>query len=300
MVPAPESSLHFEALVALAAVARHGSVQAAAAAIGLSAPRLNRLLRMQEQRLGIALVEASARGMTLTDAGERLHRHAQALLHAVADAETSARQEHRGLDGTLRVQAPQALLVPLVVPLVLRLQDAHPALRIQLLTDEHPSLIDAPPHLRLMPGPLPPSLYARPVGALRIGLFASPGYLSRTGHPQNLNDLAGHALIHCPREGQAPTWQLAGGHCLRFEPRLSVTTSAAAVRAAIEGAGIVRCYDPEAHNACAQGLLEPVAEFLWPPPQPLALTYHLGLRAPASVRAFLDLATPWLRDQLTG
>ncbi|MGQ7263157.1 LysR substrate-binding domain-containing protein [Vreelandella sp. V005] len=295
-----ESPLRVEALIALSAIAQHGSVQAAADASSLSAPKLHRQLRAQEQRLGVALVTTSARGSTLTAAGERLCEYADTLIHAVTGAEASARQEHRELKGTLRLQAPQALIEPLLLPLVLRLQEQHPVLKIYLLADEHPSRIEreAPMHLRLMRGPLPGTVYARPLGDLRIGLFASPHYLNKAGRPENLNSLARHALIHCPREGQAPVWSLAGGQSLRFAPRLSISASAAALRAAMEGAGIVWCYALEARHACAQGLLEPVAEPLWPSADTLALTYALGIRAPASVLAFLELATPWLRTQL--
>ncbi|ASK18983.1 LysR family transcriptional regulator [Halomonas sp. N3-2A] len=296
----PELVLRFEALMALSAVAQHGSVQAAADAGSLSAPKIHRLLRAQEQRLGVALVTTSTRGSTLTPVGERLREYADTLIHTVTDAETSARLEHRELKDTLRIQAPQTLVEPLLLPVVLQLQEQHPALKVYLLADEHPIHIesDAPVHLRLMRGSLPGSVYARALGDLRIGLFASPHYLNKAGRPENLNSLAHHALIHCHREGQAPVWRLAEGQSFRFEPRLSVSASAAGLQAAIEGAGIVRCYALEARRACAQGLLEPVAKPLWPKADTLALTYTLGIRAPASVMAFLELATPWLRAQL--
>lgn len=300
MALSPESPLRFEALMALSAVAQYGSVQAAAEADYLSAPKLHRLIRTQEQRLGIRLVTTSPRGSRLTAAGERLLEYARALIHSVADAETNARQEHRELKGMLRLQAPQALMEPLLLPLVLRLQAEHPSLKVYLLSDEHPSWIPAaaPAHLQLITGPLPASVYARSLGNLRIGLFASPGYLSKIGRPDSLGSLACHSLIHNPREGQAPVWSLAEGQFLRFQPRLTISSSAAALRAAIEGAGIVRCYQLEARRACEQGLLEPVAESLWPAADALALMYVLGIHAPASVRAFLELATPWLREQL--
>ncbi|TVU89115.1 LysR family transcriptional regulator [Vreelandella titanicae] len=300
MALSPESPLRFEALMALSAVAKYGSVQAATDASSFSAAKLHRLLRAQEQRLGVALVTSSAKGSSLTPAGQRLHAHADALIHAVADAETNARQEHRELSGTLHLQAPQALMEPLLLPLVLRVQAAYPALQVCLLADEHPHRIDAvaPAHIRLMQGPLPETVYARSLGDLRIGLFASSRYLNKAGRPDSLQSLARHALIHCTEAGQAPVWRLAEGQSLRFQPRLSISTSTAALRAAIEGAGVVRCYQLEARRACAQGLLEPVLAPLWPAADSLALTYALGLRAPASVMAFLELATPWLRAQL--
>jgi len=284
----------------LSSVVRHGSVQAAAEASSQSAAKFHRLLRAQEQRLGVALVTTSARGSTLTAAGEQLRDYADALIQAVGDADTSARQEHRELNGMLRLQAPQALMETLLLPIVLRLQEREPALTVSLLSDEHPSHRGAvaPAHLRLMRGPLPDSIYARPLGDLRIGLFASPRYLNKAGRPDSLSSLARHALIHCSQEGVAPVWRMTEGQTLRFAPRLSMSTSSAALRAAIEGAGIVCCYQLEARRACVQGLLEPVAEPLWPAAHPLALTYSLGIRAPASVMAFLELATPWLRERL--
>lgn len=300
MALSPESLLRFEALIVLSAIAKHGSVQAAAKANSQSVTKLHRLLRAQEQRLGVALVTSSTKGSDLTSAGQQLREYADTLINAVTDADNSARKKHGELDGTLRLQAPLSLMEPLLLPLVLQLQEQHPALKISLLADEHPSQvgIEAPPHLRLMPGPLPASVYARPIGDLRIGLFASSRYLNKAGYPDSLTSLARHVLIHCSKEGQAPVWSMAEGQSLRFEPRFTISTYSSALRAAMEGGGIVRCYELEARRACAQGLLEPVAEPLWPAAHSLALTYDLGIRAPAKVMAFLALATPWLREQL--
>lgn len=286
--------------MALSAVAKYGSVQAAAKANCQSVPKLHRLLRAQEQRLGVALVTSSTRGINLTAAGVELREYADTLIHAVTDADNSARQKHGELNGTLRLQAPLSLMEPLLLPLVLQLQEENPGLKVSLLADEHPSRIgtEAPPHLRLVTGPLPASVYARPLGDLRIGLFASSRYLNKAGYPNGLTSLAHHLLIHCSQEGQAPVWLMAEGQSLRFEPRLTLSTYSSALRAAMEGGGIVRCYELEARLACAQGLLEPVAKQLWPAARSLALTYDLGIRAPAKVMAFLVLATPRLREQL--
>ncbi|WP_083005166.1 LysR family transcriptional regulator [Halomonas sp. GT] len=296
----PESALRFEALLALSSVAKHGSVKSATETCSFSESKLHRLLRVQEQRLGVALINRSTIGSSLTSAGEQLRSHADELIHAVANAETNACHEHLELNGTLRLQTPQALIEPLMLPLVLMMQAAYPELKIYLQADEYSHLEDTgvQAHICLAFEPLSETLYARPLGCLRTGLFASPSYLDKAGRPDCVQELARHDLIHCPKEGQAPVWHLANDGSIRFQPKLSVNSSVAAVQAATDGAGIVRCYQLEARQACEKGLLEPVLTAFWPAADSLALTYAFGLWAPTSVIAFLELATPWLRTQL--
>src|SRR5437773_10813153 len=99
----------------LVGIERHGTVSAAAAAIGIGQPSASQHLRLLEAAAGQRLVERSGRGSSLTQAGKVLAaRAAQALaslgaaeeeLHALAGLQT----------GTIRVgasTAPGAYLLP--------------------------------------------------------------------------------------------------------------------------------------------------------------------------------------------
>jgi DNA-binding transcriptional LysR family regulator len=65
------------------AVGQHRSLSAAARALHVSQPALSQCVKSLERQLGEVLLTRSARGVILTDAGERLARHAARVLAAI-------------------------------------------------------------------------------------------------------------------------------------------------------------------------------------------------------------------------
>ncbi|MEO9454255.1 LysR family transcriptional regulator, partial [Chromobacterium phragmitis] len=74
------SDLDTSLLRALAAVARHGSINRAAAALGRTQPALSLQLRKLEQHCGQLLLQRSTRGVTLTAAGKTLLPFAERIV----------------------------------------------------------------------------------------------------------------------------------------------------------------------------------------------------------------------------
>lgn len=77
------------------AIARNGSVTAAAADMGTSQPALSRSLAELEEIIGTPLFVRNGRGLTLTEAGHNFHRH---LDMAVSQIETGAAMASGTLD----------------------------------------------------------------------------------------------------------------------------------------------------------------------------------------------------------
>jgi len=71
----------------LHAVSEHGSVTAAAAALGYSAPAVSQQLAALEREVGVPLTERAGRGIDLTPAADILVAHATALLACLDAAE---------------------------------------------------------------------------------------------------------------------------------------------------------------------------------------------------------------------
>ena len=76
-------------------IAEHGSLTAAAEALGYSQPAVSQQLRRFEERTGIALVERVGRGIRLTQSGRVLARHANAVATALEAAAGRARRDPR-------------------------------------------------------------------------------------------------------------------------------------------------------------------------------------------------------------
>lgn len=95
-VPAAVELRHLRALVAVAAAQTIGR---AAERLGVSQPALSRQLRELEHVMGVALLDRSARGATLTAGGASLAGDAPALLATAERLSRDATRAKRGMEG---------------------------------------------------------------------------------------------------------------------------------------------------------------------------------------------------------
>lgn len=114
------------------AVAEAGHVGRAAERLHLSQPPLSRQIRQLEANLGVSLFHRHARGVSLTEAGERLLLDAQDLLAAAEAAATTAQRTARGELGRLRLGFASTALYSILPALVRRLGEGLPAVTLEL------------------------------------------------------------------------------------------------------------------------------------------------------------------------
>jgi DNA-binding transcriptional LysR family regulator len=113
-------------------VAAHGSFSAAADVLAFTQPAVSRQIATLEAEAGTRLVERSARGVRLTQAGELLVGHADAILDRLTAAESQLEALAQLKGGRLRIGAPataNATLIPLAVR---AFDDEHPAVQLRL------------------------------------------------------------------------------------------------------------------------------------------------------------------------
>src|SRR3954468_2616352 len=84
--------LDLKLLTTFREVAVRGSFSDAAAALDFTQPAVSQHISRLESTLGVRVLERSARGVTLTAAGEVLVRHASALLDSARQAEEAVRE----------------------------------------------------------------------------------------------------------------------------------------------------------------------------------------------------------------
>jgi len=89
------------------AVVQAGSLSAAATRLGTPLATLSRRMRDLERQLRVQLLERSARGTKLTDAGARLYEHASRGIEALLEAEQAVVSDQARLKGRLRLSLPQ-------------------------------------------------------------------------------------------------------------------------------------------------------------------------------------------------
>ena len=99
-------------------VAAHGSFSAAAESLAFTQPAVSRQIATLEAEAGARLVERSARGVRLTQAGELLVGHADAILDRLTAAQSQLDALGSLEGGRLHIGAPptaNATLIPLAV-----------------------------------------------------------------------------------------------------------------------------------------------------------------------------------------
>ena len=117
---------------ALVAVARLGSLKAAAESLALSSPALTRRIQSLEQFVGTSLFERQHNGMHLNPTG--LHFFEEIAPHIDAMADAIERISEAKLGMHLRIAVPSLFAAQRLVPALPSLRRRHPALQIDLDT----------------------------------------------------------------------------------------------------------------------------------------------------------------------
>jgi len=295
-------------LALLAAILDAGSLAGAARRIGRSASVATRMLRDMESRLGVRLADRTTRALVPTEAGVQLGAHGRRILAeyegAISEVSGAAR-EPRGL---LRISAPYAFGRLHLTRIVSDFLAAHPRVQVELtFGNEWVNLLEQQVDVAVRFGKLQDSsLVAKPVGAVRRVVVASPAYLERRGRPKSPADLEAHDVIVQKGLHGMHVWEMedADGRPLRLRPRarLVVNDAEAAIEAAVRGCGIARPLSYQAAAALKSKSLVRLLSRFAPRPVPVQLVVKSARHVPLRIRAFVEFAGKALRqlDALKG
>jgi DNA-binding transcriptional LysR family regulator len=132
--------MKFNQLRDVVAIARRGSLRAAARELALSQPALTRSVHELERELGAALFERRARGMRLTPTGETFVQRATAILSEVRRAQEEAAQLQGGTAGKVVAglsSVPHVAMLPKALPLF---RKRYPQVELHLIDGQFPAL----------------------------------------------------------------------------------------------------------------------------------------------------------------
>ncbi|MEP7007054.1 MAG: LysR family transcriptional regulator [Sphingomonas bacterium] len=283
-----------EELRTFVAVADQASFAEAARQMRISPTAASRAVASLEASLGTVLLRRTTRSVRLTEDGAVYLERCRAALIELDDAALSLRGNGATPGGALVITAPVAFGRLHILPVVIHLLRAHPALKVSLtLIDRVVRLVDEGIDVAVRIGDLPDSsLHALKVAEVSRILVASPDYLAAHGMPANIPALHDHVLISFAELDRAPEWRFgpAGKPAIRIEPRLTVNTADAAIAAAAEGMGIARVLSYQAIDVIAAGRLVTLHDDHTPPPIPVHLIYQANRRGSVNVRAFVEAA----------
>lgn len=117
------------------AIARFGTLGAAARSLGLTQPTMGRRLRALEASLGQTLFQRTTDGFVLTNEGTAVFAGAERIEEEALAMERVLAGGSRQLDGFLRLSSSDWFGVHVLSPVLAEFSQVHPKVEIELLTD---------------------------------------------------------------------------------------------------------------------------------------------------------------------
>lgn len=291
------------AMSVFVAVARAGSLSAAARSLDIPLTNVSRLLSQLEDHLGCALVTRSSRRLDLTPEGRDYLITCRLILDDLEQAESRITGELTALKGPLTITAPETFGKLHVLPVVTEFLALHPGIDARLLLqDRRVDMVEEGVDVAVRIGALRDSGHlATAIGSQSMVTCAAPAYLARTPAPRRVRDLTAHSCIcfDAPPSGFRWTYASAehGRQTIRVRPRLTVNSAEAAVQAAVQGLGIIRVLAYQARAAIEAGHLTPLLTEADDTRIPVNLLRWPHRTTPQRIRHFIDFAAGKLRAE---
>ncbi len=258
----------FEDLKLFVTIIDDGSIARASETLGIAKSAVSRRLSQLEDRYEIRLIDRQPGTWQITQAGQELYQRAVPMIAEAHDLDADFMHTARSLEGPLRVSVPREFGMSFLRPALYEFVQTHP--EIDLTVDFEDRTVDLESEnydlaIRITSQALD-SLNMVKLGSTRHGLYASPGYLKRTGSPKEPADLRAHKLLQYGADRRT-VWEFgfAGKKAkIEFKPDLGSNAGAFLVDAALHDFGIIRLPDFVVADAVGRNALVrvlPDAEF---------------------------------------
>ncbi len=290
------------------AVAEEQGFAAAARRLALSPPAVTRAVAALEENLGVKLLNRTTRFVRTTESGARYLEDARRILGQVQLANEAAAGINADPAGNLVVTAPVMFGQMFVMPGIVDYLQRYPKTQVDaVFLDRVVNMLEEGVDVGIRIGELPDStMRAIKVGSVRRILVASPDYLKRHGIVQSPDALHEHSLISSSAGKLVQEWRFDrpakvgiakdSSLMVRIQPRLTVTTNDAAIKAACAGFGIARLLSYQVSEQLAKGELKILLEHFEPTAMPVQIVHREGRLASVKVRAFIDLMSQRLQS----
>ncbi|TBW54650.1 LysR family transcriptional regulator [Marinobacter halodurans] len=278
------------------AIARQGSLRAAADALGLKPSTVSHQLKSLEDQLGTALFIRTTRSISLTEAGRALMRGAGPAFEQLSEAVDSARTTGHEARGSLKLAMPEFVYHLVVGPALASFRAAYPEIEVELsLTDALADILDEGLHggFRLGDRVAQDMVAVRMTSPLVLTVVASPSYLSARGTPTTPRDLLSHdcILYRYHSSGRIALWSFHGEEGdITVDVRGNLTTNSLPVLVdqAKQGAGLIYTFRDYVEEEIAVGALVPILEDHAPEVPGVFLYFPREYRSMMPLRLFLD------------
>ena len=286
----------FNNLLTFIVIARERSFTRAAAQLGVSQSALSHTIRGLEERLGVRLLTRSTRGVSPTEAGERLLLKIAPHYEGI-EAELAALGDLSGRPaGTIRISAGDHAASTILWPRLSPLLPDYPELKVEItisygLIDIVAERYDA--GVRLGDQVAKDMIAVRIAPDLRMAVVGSPAYFASRTRPEKPQDLMVHncANLRLPTYGGLYAWEFAkDGQELQVhvQGQMIFNTTPQMLTAALEGYGLAYMPQDRVQQHVADGRLVQVLENWCPTFQGYHLYYPSRRQSSSAFGLVLD------------
>lgn len=262
------AQLPIGALGIFLAVAEHGSLRRAAAALGVRPPTISYRLKAFEGQLGAELFARTTRSVRLTEAGRALLKRAQPAMAELRLALEDARGAAGVSRGTLRITLPFIAYQVALARKLAEFQRRHPEIDLELsLNEAFVDIVAEGFHAGVRMGDHVDEdmIAVRLTPPMKEVFFAAPSYLAKHGRPRRPVDLLRHNCIRYRYIGSRTIaeWQFDGPEGIAsvdVKGSLIVNSTAAVIDAAQNGLGIGWLFRPNIRDELQARDLESVLD----------------------------------------
>jgi DNA-binding transcriptional LysR family regulator len=286
-------------LLVFVTVIDSGSITAAAEKLQQTVSGVSRALTRLERKLDTALLRRTTRRLQLTEEGALFLGRARAILDAMEEAEQSVTSRRERPSGRLRVDAASPFMLHCVAPHMQVFAALYPEIRLELTSNERiVDLLEQKVDIAIRIGALQDStLHARPLGASKLRIVASPRYLAEAGEPRSVEALRGHRLIGFTAPEHLNRWPLREGEraSLKIEPAMAASSGETIRQLALADSGIACLADFMTAADVRENRLVPILDdLLIDERQPVSAVFYQSAALAGRVQAFLDFIGPRL------
>ena len=184
--------------------------RSAAEAMGVANSTLSRRISTLEKTIGLRLLHRTTRKIELTEAGQIYFERCKRIVDEARLAHEQLGEMLAQPSGVLRASLPVDFAVTYLTPLIAEFAGLYPGITFDFdLTPRRVDLVSEPFDVAIRMGESEDSqLIARTLASLTPYLYASPGYLERSGEPGKPSDLERHECLSILKAG---SWTLHAG-----------------------------------------------------------------------------------------
>ncbi|CAN0625588.1 LysR family transcriptional regulator [Burkholderia multivorans] len=184
--------------------------RSAAEAMGMPNSTLSRRISGLEKAIGLRLLHRTTRKIELTEAGQIYFERCKRIVDEARLAHEQLGEMLAQPSGVLRASLPVDFAMTYLAPLIAEFASLYPGITFDFdLTPRRVDLVSEPFDVAIRMGESESSqLIARTLASLTPYLYASPGYLERSGEPSRPAELARHECLSILK---ADSWTLHDG-----------------------------------------------------------------------------------------